>query len=230
MKIKYYIFFLGLIFSLVSCEIDNYDEPQSIFTGNVVYNGEAIQVGAREVRFQLWQPGFGNLAPLDVHLDIDGSFSGRFYNGDYKLKFLDGQGPFKAKFVSEQAGDTIFIKINGSTQMDLEVLPYYMVRNSQFSVSGSSITGSADLEKVITDADARDIEFANIYINDTEFVSNNDDYNIAQMGAAVDVSTGISGVVEIPGDYNKPYVFARIGVKIAGVEDLIFSSVQKLSL
>ena len=78
MKITNYIYLAAIALLFASCEIDNYEEPESFFTGNIVYNGEPIEVGAREVRFQLFQPGFGALAPLDVHLDLDGSFSGRF--------------------------------------------------------------------------------------------------------------------------------------------------------
>ncbi|RXG13211.1 putative protein DUF3823 [Leeuwenhoekiella aestuarii] len=229
MKIRHYLYLSALALIFASCEIDNYDEPESFFTGRIVYNGEPIEVGAREVRFQLFQPGFGNLAPLDVHLDTDGSFSGRFFDGDYKLKFLNGQGPFKAYEVNEQQGDTIFISIRGNTEMDFEVLPYYMLNSSQFSASGSTITGSANYTQVITDADARTIEFARLYINDTQFVSNNGDYNLGF--SDLEVNTGrVSGNTTLPDNYDKDYIFARIGVKIDGVEDLLFCPVQKLDL
>lgn len=229
MKITNYIYFLAVALLLASCEIDNYDEPESFFTGKIVYNGEPIEVGAREVRFQLFQPGFGNLAPLDVHLDIDGSFSGRFFDGDYKLKFVDGQGPFKALEVNEQQGDTIFISIRGNTEMNLEVLPYYTLKSSQFNLSANTVNGSANYQQIITGTDSRSIEFAKLYLNDTEFVSNNDDYNIAETNMTINSGT-LNGNIEIPAGYSKTYVYARIGLKITGVEDLIFTPVQKLDL
>lgn len=229
MKIRNYLYLSAMALIFASCEIDNYEEPESFFTGRIVYNGDPIEVGAREVRFQLFQPGFGNLAPLDVHLDTDGSFSGRFFDGDYKLKFLNGQGPFKAYEVNEQQGDTLIISIRGNTEMDLEVLPYYMLNSSQFSASGSTITGSANYTQIITDADARTIEFARLYINDTQFVSNNGDYNLGF--SDLEVTTGtVSGNTTLPDNYDKDYIFARIGVKIDGVEDLLFCPVQKLDL
>lgn len=229
MKIRHYLYLSAVALIFASCEIDNYEEPESFFTGRIVYNGEPIEVGAREVRFQLFQPGFGNLAPLDVHLDTDGSFSGRFFDGDYKLKFLNGQGPFKAYEVNEQQGDTLFISIRGNTEMDLEVLPYYMLNSSQFSASGSTITGSVNYTQIITDADARTIEFARLYINDTQFVSNNGDYNLGFSDLEVTSGT-VSGNTTLPDNYDKDYIFARIGVKINGVEDLLFCPVQKLDL
>ena len=229
MLIRHYLYLSAVALIFASCEIDNYEEPESFFTGRIVYNGEPIEVGAREVRFQLFQPGFGNLAPLDVHLDTDGSFSGRFFDGDYKLKFLNGQGPFKAYEVNEQQGDTLFISIRGNTEMDLEVLPYYMLNSSQFSASGSTITGSVNYTQIITDADARTIEFARLYINDTQFVSNNGDYNLGFSDLEVTSGT-VSGNTTLPDNYDKDYIFARIGVKINGVEDLLFCPVQKLDL
>lgn len=230
MKIKYFILFVGFALALVSCEIDNYDEPESFFTGRVVYNGTPIEVGALEVRFQLFQPGFGNLAPLDVHLDTDGSFSGRFFDGDYKLKFVDGQGPFKANYVNEQAGDTIFIQIKGNTEMDLEVTPYYMVKSSQFSATGNTVSGSISLDKIITGDEGREIEYVNLYINESQFVSNNDDYNIGRADVEVSSLDNIAGSINLPDDYSKNYIYARMGIKIAGVEDLLFSEVTKLDL
>ena len=74
MKAKYYIIFLGLMGLLVSCEIDNFDEPQSFLTGSVMYSGTPIQVGVNEVGFELWQPGFGKSGALGVPLNDDGSF------------------------------------------------------------------------------------------------------------------------------------------------------------
>ena len=159
-----------------------------------------------------------------MHLDIDGSFSGRFFSGDYKLKFIDGQGPWQA------TSDTINVTINGNTEMDLEVTPYYMVRNPQFSAAGNTINGNVAIEKVITGANGRDIEFARLYINDGQFVSDNGDYNIAQVDASTISDTSISGSVSIPDGYNKNSIFARMGIKIVGVEDLVFSEVVKVDL
>ncbi|EAQ48476.1 DUF3823 domain-containing protein [Leeuwenhoekiella blandensis] len=229
MKITNYIYLAAIALLFASCEIDNYEEPESFFTGNIVYNGEPIEVGAREVRFQLFQPGFGALAPLDVHLDLDGSFSGRFFDGDYKLKFINGQGPFKAYEVNEQQGDTIFISLRGNTNLDIEVLPYYMLRNEAFNAGTAAVDASASYEQIITGADARNIEFARLYLNDTEQVSNNGDYHMVWSDMTVGDGT-LNGSTALPDGYSKPYVFARIALKIAGVEDMLFSPVQKLDL
>lgn len=230
MKTRYSVLFLGAILAMGSCEIDNYDEPQAMFTGQITYQGEPIRVETDEVRFQLWQSGFGKEGPLDVHVAQDGSFSSLFFDGDYRLDFISGQGPFRANIVNAQQGDTIFVTMNGDTHMDLEVTPYYMIRNAEMGLSGSTVQASATLEQVITDEDARDVERVTLYLNDSQFVSDNSDENIARTDADLADPTSVDVALDIPSDYNNPYIFARIGVKIAGVEDMIYSQVQKLDL
>ncbi|MEO2072532.1 MAG: DUF3823 domain-containing protein [Zunongwangia sp.] len=247
MKLKYYILFMGLVLSLASCEIDNYEEPQSFFTGNVVYDGMPIEVGPSQVRFQLWQPGFGALAPLDVNIAPDGSYSGRFFDGDYKLKFVNGQGPWIAQQQSAQAGDTIFFSLNGDTMMDIEVTPYYIVQNSEISLNGGRVNASVDLDQIITGDNGRGIEYVNLYLNKTELVSNWAEYNIND-GDRYNDSESYGIVQEGPGDlsdinninlsvnlpnpvnYDRDYIFARVGIKILGIEDLLFTPTVKLEL
>ncbi len=229
MNTKYYILFLGLILSLGSCEIDNYEEPKSLFEGALTYQGDTIRVAQNDVRFQLWQSGFGKEGPLDVHVTQDGSFSSLLFNGDYRLKFIDGQGPFKAISQGGQQGDTIYLNLNGSTNMELEVMPYYMIRNPQINVSGNSVNASIELQQVITGMDARDIEHVTLYLNKTHFVSANGDMNIARGDADLTNMDNLSMMVEIPDNLNQDYLFARVGVKIAGVEDMLFSPLQKLN-
>jgi hypothetical protein len=73
-----------------------------------------------------------------------------------------------------------------------------------------------------------------LVINSTLFVAANSgsEGSLAQVDAA-DISnlSNLSMSVEIPSDPKKPdqnYIFARIGVKIAGIEDMIYTQVQKI--
>tara|TARA_R110002050_G_scaffold286121_2_gene436358 strand:- start:144862 stop:145572 length:711 start_codon:yes stop_codon:yes gene_type:complete len=228
MKTKYYIIFLGLIGLLASCEIDNFDEPQSFLAGNVVYNGTPVQVGINEVGFELWQPGFGKSGAIGVPLNEDGSFSSRLFDGNYKLVFVGGQGPFRTNVVNAQQLDTIFVDLKGDTSINIEVTPYFTFNSAQLTVSGNTINASCQLSKIISDAT---VENMTLFINKTQFVSNNNDFNIAQSNSD-DVSdiTNIDASVEIPElDTTQDYIFARIGVKIAGVEDLLFSPTEKIT-
>lgn len=224
MKTRYYILFLGMILSLGSCEIDNYDEPGSFFTGAITYEGDTVRVAYNEVRFQLWQSGFGNEGPMDVHVAQDGSFSAVLFDGDYRLSFIDG--PFRPNY---EEGDSINLDINGDTNMNLEVTPYYMIRDPEFSLSGNTVQASIDLEQIITDEDARGIDHVTLYLNTTQFVSPNSDASVARADADLTDLNNLSMAVDIPDHVTQNYIFARVGVRISGVEDMIFSPVRKIS-
>jgi hypothetical protein len=132
--------------------------------------------------------------------------------------------------VNEQLGDTILLDLNGDQNINLEVTPYYMIRNSQYNMTGStSIEASTSLEQIITGEDAKDVERVTLYLNSTIFVSSNNDENIARGDADISDLSNLSMSVDIPENYTKDYIFARIGVKISGVEDMIYSPVEKLS-
>lgn len=225
----YLLFFSGLLL-LTSCELDNFQEPDAFFTGHIVYQGEPIPVARNQVWFELWQPGFGLSAPIDVAIAQDGSYSSRLFSGSYKLAFLPGEGPFKAP------SDTIFLDLNGSESMELEVTPYYMIRSPQFSHSGGTISANCTVEQIITGADAKDVERVTLIVNRTLFVDANSggEGSLAQANAA-DISdlSQVNLSVDIPDDEKKAdqdYYFVRIGVKIAGVEDMIYTQVEKISL
>jgi hypothetical protein len=69
-----------------------------------------------------------------------------------------------------------------------------------------------------------------LYVNKTQFVSGADNIAIKDMvGTDIADPNNISLTVKVPPIVPKQnYVFARIGLKIAGVEDMIFSPVQKI--
>ena len=211
MKSKIYFLLLGTLLLVTSCELDNFNEPDAFLTGSIVYNGEAIPVARNQVRFELWQSGYDAPAPIDVAIAQDGSFSSRLFSGDYKLSFLATEGPFKAPT------DTIYFSLNGNTAKDFEVNPYVMIRNSQFSHASGVVSGSCSIEQIITGADAKDVERV----------------TLAQVDADISDFNNISMSVEIPTDATKPdqnYIFARIGVKLQGVEDMIYTHVEKVTL
>jgi len=226
-------FIVLVVISLIalSCKKDNYDAPSSSLKGRLVYNGEAIQVEYNRVPFELYQYGFGKVGPINGAIAPEGTFSHLLFNGEYKFVIRPGQGPF---FWSETSGkaDSIVINVNGNTEKDIEVQPYHMVRTPQFSPAAGKVTGVFKIEKIITGAGAKDIEKAALFINKTIFVGN--DNNIAKVeiaGAAITDPNNISLNVAVPViTPTQNYVFARIGVKTSGVEDWIFSPVQKIQL
>jgi hypothetical protein len=233
MKITFQMTMLLAALALfASCEKDNYTAPKSILSGRIVYNGEPVGVEYNQVRLQLWQPGFGKLAAIDAQIDQAGSYSALLFDGNYKMVFPQGRGPFMTVQKDAVAKDTLFISINGNQQLDVEVMPYYMIRSPKFNAGENKVSVTLGLEKIITDVNAKDIESISLYINKTEFVS-----RATNVGAVDIAGTEINDLNSINLSANIPvlsplqnYIFARVGVKIKGVEDMVFSPVEKVTL
>ena len=233
MKIRYKsilaVLVLGVVFA--SCDKDNYAEPKTFLTGNIVYQGEPIGVEHDQVRMQLWQPGFGKLAPIDVYVAQDGSYSSLLFDGNYKLVMLPSEGPWKTIVKDAVAKDTIFINLNGDQQVDVEVMPYYTFSSANFTSEPKRVSATAALNKVITGADAKDIERVSLIVSKTRFVSRANNVAIKNMsGADVKDIKNISLSVDVPTiSPAQDVIFARVGVKIKGVEDMLFSKVEQLN-
>lgn len=185
-----------------------------------------------QVPYELFQYGFGKIGSINSTFAQDGSYSALLFDGEYKLDIPNGQGPFQWIQLPSGSPDSIAISMKGSKTLDLEVIPYYMIRTPQFSAAAGKVTGTIKIEKVITDATGKNIDAVRIYLNKTQFVSGGD-FNISQSeisGASITDLNKVSLTVNIPSiSPTQNYIFARIGIKISGVEDMIFSPVQKLS-
>ncbi|CAN5835272.1 DUF3823 domain-containing protein [soil metagenome] len=235
MKIKLSLFIvMALAFGFTSCAYDNYDAPESMLQGKVVYNGEPIGVATNEVNIELWEPGWQLRNRIDVAVAQDGSYSAALFPATYKLMFRRNQGPFRMKTNPATNSDTILVNLSGNQVLDIEVMPYYMIRNPQITASGRTIRATANIEKIITDANARNVERVSLYVNKTQFVDHRGNYNLARTDVAGSNIPNLSNVslsVEAPSlTTSQNYVFARIGVKIQGVEHMIFSPVQRIQL
>lgn len=215
-----------------SCKKDNYEPPKSYLTGRLMYQGQPIEVERNQVGYQLYQFGFGRVGAIGGIFSQDGSYSSLLFDGEYKLIIPNGQGPFLWKKTATGDPDSISVVMNGSQTLDLEVTPYYMVRNANISSSsGRTVTAAFSLEKIITDANAKDIETVFLYVNKTQFVSGgNQEASTSKAGADIADMNSISLSVTVP-DFvpTQNYVFARVGVKISGVEDMLFSPLVKVT-
>jgi len=225
---KYHIIYLAILLAtFISCKKDNYHAPGSKLTGHIVYKGEPIEVEYNQVQFELYQYGFGKTGPVPGTFQQDGSYSMLLFNGEYKFIIPNGQGPFKWKQTAAGAPDTTTIALNGNKDLNIEVTPYYMVRNPRITAAGASILGNFKVEKIITGAPAKDVESVSLYINKTRFVSGADNTAVTTVdAAAVTDWNNVQLSVTVPGGQSR--VYARIGVKIAGVEDRIFSPVVEI--
>lgn len=230
---RYFHYIALVVFTLAvfSCKKDNYEEPKSKLTGKFHYRGEAINVQFDQVPFELYEYGFGKVDPIRGAITQEGNYSHVLFNGSYKLVVRPGQGPFYWPQTGDKA-DSLSITVNGDTQLDIEVEPYYMIRNPQITNAGTNVSATFKVEKIIMDPTrGKDIEKVALFVNKTQFVSENDNIRKTEIaGNAIADPNNVTIALTVPAiSPAQNYVFARIGVKSAGVEDWIFSPVIKLN-
>ncbi len=140
------IILLVALAAFASCKKDNFDPPGSTLKGRITYNGQPVMVEQNQVRFQLWEPGWGLNAPIDVAVNQEGGYSAVLFDGNYKLVIPKNEGPFMSKSVGSTK-DTIIIKLQGSQDFDVEVMPYYMVTSAQFSQANGRVSSTVKIER-----------------------------------------------------------------------------------
>lgn len=133
---------IGMLIILTSCEMDNYSEPNAVFTGEVVdkLTGETIQTRQPDgIKIRLIQEGYDNPVPYDFWTKNDGTFRNtRLFGGTYQVTVMDG--PF-------HGGVTKTIVLAGGEEVSeiFQVEPYIRITNVNISVSGNTITGTYKL-------------------------------------------------------------------------------------
>lgn len=229
---KYGLFLLGVL-AFASCKKDNYDAPSSQLTGRVVYQGEQLGFEQNQVTFELYQSSFGKTGPMGSTFKQDGTLNALLFNGTYKMIVPNGQGPFIWPKTASGAPDSLVINVNGSQSIDINVTPYYMIRNLQINGSSSTVTAKFDLEQIATGADAKEVEEVALFVNKTDFVSNSGDHKMREQKKPASDFPGLTNIslnAEVPSvTPAQNYMFVRVGVKIDGVEDWLYSQVQKIT-
>ncbi|MBD2703557.1 DUF3823 domain-containing protein [Spirosoma sp. BT702] len=241
---KTYILLIATFLTLTGCAYDNFEPPKSTFEGRLVYKGEPLLMQSANVAvgnnsdfpvfLELWQKAYNNRSSIRIPIKQDGTFSSLLFDGEYKLIVPNGQGPFLWKRTASNTPDSLNVTVQGSQKLDIEVMPYYMLRNPKMSLSGRKVSGSVSLEKVITDAtNGKAVERVSLYVNRTQFVDAGNSLNKADLAGAdiKDIANVSLTTADLPALVPaQAYVYARIGLKISGVEDMIYTPVQKIDL
>lgn len=225
MKIKL-LFTIGisLVSILSGCKKDNYSPPTSMLSGRVVYQGQPVGVRSNGVQLEIWQSGFQLFSKIPVYINQDGTFSAALFDGDYKLTRLRGNGPWVDNT------DTINVQVRGATNVDVPVEPYFVITNPTFQKSGTAVAASGKIDQVVTTAT---IERVSFYIGASEFVDANikEGFDDKTGAALADLSQPLTfSITPSAALAAKGYVFGRIGVKTAGVAEMLYTPVQKIQL
>jgi hypothetical protein len=232
MKLKIYPYLtLLLTIIMAGCEYDNYEPPKSTLTGRVVYNEQVIGVRSNAVRLELRQRGpeypLWRTTPINVNIAQDGTFSAVLFDGNYKLTRVRGNGPWVDQT------DTIDVEVRGSALVDVPVNPFFVIKNEQITKGSNTIDATFNLQQVNT---TRQLERVNLYISSTNIVDANNQRASAEKGASgiTNLSQPISlnvNLSSLPAAVaGKDYVFARVGVKTVGIQELAYSAPVKIQL
>lgn len=230
-KYQYIILLLAVVLGTASCKKDNYEAPSSTLKGRIMYNGEEIGLEYNQVPIELYQPGFGKVGAITAPLAQDGSYSSLLFDGDYKMIIPASQGPFQWRETTPGVRDTLAVKMSGNQTLDLQATPYFLIRAATYRVNSGAVTATFRADQIITGTSAKTIERINLYINKTQFVSGADNISNAEIaGTAILNPAAITLTATVPTiSPAQNYVFVRVGLKISGVEDMIFSPLQKIT-
>jgi len=218
------LFILASAAFLTGCEKDNYQQPKSVLKGRIVHDGQLVGVRSNGVQLELWQRGYQLFTKIPVYVNQDGTFSASLFDGTYKLVRLRGNGPWVDN------ADSIDVQLNGSLELDVPVTPYFIIKNDTYQKGEKAVSATFSLQQVST---TRQIERVNLYVGTTTIIDANNNVGNAQKVAAdltdltkpVTLSASLSDALA-----SRDYVFVRIGVKTAGVGEMIFGAPQKIAL
>lgn len=212
---------LILVAALAACDMDNYPAPDAELTGRVVYNGEPVSVRQNAIQLELWQDGYELRREIPVHLHQDGTFAARVFDGAYKLVLKEGNGPWRDN------PDTLLVTLTGSESVDVPVEPYFVINGESFSRDGTTLTATFDVEQVI---DASVLERVGLYVGASHFVDSRYSRTRVEQAVNADGSPGSFTLTVELGDglAAEEQLFARVGVKTAGVEEMIYTPTATL--
>jgi hypothetical protein len=201
----------SLVILIAGCKKDNFKKPESVLTGRVLYNKETVGLRSNGVQLELWQHGFELFTKIPVYVAQDGTFSASLFTGAYKLVLRQGNGPWKDN------SDSLDVTVNGTTNIDINVQPYFIIKNASFTKTATDISTVVTVESVNT---GLPLESVTLYVGNTDIVDQVN--NVGAVTVVPDISQPVT--ITIPSKAS----FARVGVKTAGIAELIYSQVEKI--
>jgi len=224
MKTKY-LYLLGLLLlgGFVSCELDNYDEPEALLEGRVVYEGQPLSVRTNSAEFELWQDGYALNEFIPVYIAQDGTYSASLFNGEYKL-VRKGGDPWLP-----QLNDTIVIQVNGKTQQDVSVTPYFTISNENINISNNTLTATFDANKIVESSNLQEA----VIVLGKRFLVDENIWDAISRFDADEISLDGESTLEmqIPEELRGlEYLFVRIGLKSNSTNEYIYTQSQRIEL
>jgi hypothetical protein len=225
---------LATITLLAACDItaiDNYSAPTSVLSGHLVFQGQRIGVRTRALQLELWQPGeeWQLNTKIPVWINQDGSFRSVTFDGRYELNVIPG-----APWIHDPT--RIPVELRGEALLDVPVVPYYVIRNERIVNNNGTIEATFDVGQINT---TRALEFVGLYVGTTEFVDRiNQVVRVERPRAQIaDLNAPVNLILPLPANIHvmrspapRERVQVRIGVKTAGIAEMLFTQVHKIDI
>ena len=210
-----------------ACEYDNYDPPKIKLNGKIAYKGNALCLKNGQILLNLYEEGWPLKAKEQIAVNQNGEFNALVFPGKYKLIRTAGQGPWKD---ASTATDTLIFEIHSDTNIDMNVTPFFIIDNPQitYTTNKDSINATFKLTRV----SPANVEKIGLYIGRLQILDITNNSGVRKElrltdGVKIDdvntIKVALSEALKID-----TYLFARIGVKTSGREELIYSPVFKI--
>jgi hypothetical protein len=222
--------------------LDNYDQPNAFLTGQLLFQGQPVGVRSNGVQLELWQPSpeFELNSKIPVYVNQDGFYSAHIFDGDYEINLLSGNGPWL------NDPTRIPVQVRGNTVQDLQVRPYYTIRNPSVTLNTgvNAPVGAIQASFEIGHENPTQlVEFVGVYIGTTSIVDRANGLSIpnaqrertraaiGNLNAPINISVNLPQNIHLtPSPARREHVFVRIGIKTVGVAELIFSPIYKVAI
>lgn len=223
---------------LSACEKDNYDQPNATLTGAFMYQGDTLHLKNSEVSLQLYEPGWAASSSTYVTISVDqyGKYSASVFGGKTYKMIRSSIGAWGLPTVS----DTITFVAGGNTTQNIEVSPFFLIKNTNIQISKSGttnvVTASFDIRQIDNAAKLEYVQlclFPNIIIDisNNKVDTSNGDNSIN--GRLTSIATGSNIITKTITEsdllkYN--FIYGRVGIKVQGYSALLYSLPFKLQL
>lgn len=172
------------------------------------------------IKFDLEQDSYELGDKIEVAIAQEGTFAARIFPGDYRFVPRPGNGPWTDDC------QPVEFTIKGGKQLDFEVVPYYLLRNSNITLSGNTLNGVCSVKSI---AGGKAIEAMTLFVGKTRFVDDRGGRSVVTSNfeqPAEGVNNVSVNIKEIVDKY--PVLYARIGLKIHGVDERIYTEIVKI--